>query len=363
MTIDNTTILASRVQMSDRERLVSFLEEVMNWPGFDHEGSTADFWNWRYLRMPGPEPIGYAAWHGEEVASHASIAPTRLMVGGEPVSAGQLGDLYTHPDHRGNGLADRLLDLVERQAAADGIEMMFAFPSEAGGKILSKRGYRELSIGFDRYSIITDPATFFDQASLGRLKRTAYKAMMAIKAPARSPVPGMVREVTEIPEDVDQMTERFEAHFDITHRHDRRYLQWRYADPEGGRFRTLLAKVDDRTAGLAVLRPYIVDGVGYMDLADMMADLDRPEAAQGLVAEAIRIATEEGITQVQSWIPSDHPLVPFLLRAGFIQRMPMANERKLRMICHPGEAGTLADWALRRSSLKAHIMLGDTDWI
>ena len=281
------TIRASQVRMEDREGLVSFFKRVMNWPGFEHAGSTAEYWSWKYLRKPGPEPICYAAWSDGVAVSHASIVPARLMVEGAMVAAGQLGDLYTHPDHRGNGLAEDMLQRVERQAAAEGIEMVFAFPSEAGGMVISKRGYQELPVRFSHYHLIADPSTFFDRVSLGPFKKAAYKAMMAIKAPGRRSIPGMVKEAADFPDDIDDMTKRFEANFDITHRHDRRYLEWRYADPNGGRFRILLATVDGRTSGMAVLRPYVIDGVSYMDLVDLMTDLDRPQAAQGLVAEAV----------------------------------------------------------------------------
>lgn len=82
-----------------------------------------------------------------------------------------------------------------------------------------------------------------------------------------------------------------------------------------------------------------------------------------MVAEAVRIAVVENIDGVQTWIPSDHPLVPFLVRAGFIVRTPLVTERKLRLLCKAvgGNAPALDD--LRRPGLRAHIMLGDTDWI
>lgn len=359
---DRATVPADRIRIEDREGLVSFFKDVMNWPGFEHAGSTSDYWDWKYLRKPGPKPIGYASWHYGKAISHASIVPTQLMVDGRAVAAGQLGDMYTHPDHRGNGLAESMLERVERQADADGIEIVFAFPSEAGGRIIAKRGYQELPISFAHYHLITN-LMFFERVSLGPLKKAAYKAMMMTKAPGRRPIPGMVAEVTDLPDDIDDMTQRFEAQFDLVLRHDRRYLEWRYGDPHGGAFRTLLATVDGRTVGLAVLRPYFMDGAGYMDIVDLMADPDHPQAARGLVAQAIEMATAEGIVEVQSWVPSDHPLVPFLLRAGFMQRTPLGHERRLRMFCHPGDGHGPASVILQRPSLKAHIMLGDTDWI
>lgn len=347
----------------DRQGLVLFFKEVMDWPGFEHTGSVADYWDWKYIRKPGRGSVGYAAWSGEKAVSHASASPVSLLIDRKAVGGGQLGDLYTRPEYRGNGLAERMMERVEERAAADGIELLYAFPSEIGYRLVTKRGFWEAPLKFSQYQLITNPSMFFDQVSLGPLKKAAYRAMLALRSPARRSVPGMVKEVSLFPADIDQMTERFEANFDLTLRHDRDYLDWRYTDPDGGRFRTLVATVDGQTAGCAIVRLYSDDGPRYMDIVDLMADLDRPAVAQSLVAEAVRIAMVENIDGVQTWIPSDHPLVPFLVRAGFIVRTPLVIERKLRLLCKAVGGNDPALDDLRRPGLRAHIMLGDTDWI
>jgi len=363
-TIDMPSIHSKPVDVRDREELVSFFEEVMSWPGFEHAGETSDYWDWKYRRKPGLPPIDYAAWNEGSVASHASATPVPLMIMGRPVTAGQLEDLYTHPRHRGNGLAESLLNRVEERAAAEGLEFLYAFPSEIGRMIISNRGFRELPVRFSQFQLITDPAAFFDQVRLGSLKRPAYKAMLSLKSTyRRSHAPGMVREVSEFPDDIEDMTRRFEANFDITLRHDRSYLEWRYADPAGGFFRTLLATIDGRTAGMAVVRTYNNDGTRYMDIIDLMADLERPKVAQALVAKAVAMAESEHVTGVQAWIPSDHPFVPTLQRTGLIPRTPLGHERKLTMFGRPiGRDAELSN-IFQRRCLKAHIMLGDSDWV
>lgn len=343
--------------------MVSFFEEVMNWPGFEHAGSAADYWDWKYLRKPGPEFVGCAAWSQNMAVSHASVSPTALIIGGEIVNGGQLGDLYTRPEYRGSGLAESMLEGVEDRASAEGVDLLFAFPSEVGHRLVTKRGYWEVPVKFTQYQLITNPSKFFDQVRLGSLKKAAYQTMMALRSQAHRPIPGMVKEVRHFPDDIEDMAKRFEANFDLTLRHDREYLDWRYSEPQGGTFRTLIATVDGGTAGWAVVRLYSDADTHYMDIVDMMADLDRPEVAQSLVAEAARVASTEGADGVQAWMPSDHPLVPFLLRAGFIERIPGPSERKLRLLCHViGRHGKEMD-VLRRPGLRAHIMLGDTDWV
>ena len=356
-------MIADRVSADEGVRLASFFKEVINWPGFKHAGSTADYWNWKYLHRPYSNSIGYAMWLNEEVLSHASLVTSQLLVENNIITAGQMGDLYTHPDYRGKGLAEHLLSSVENQAILDDIKLIFAFPSEIGCMIISKRGYKELPIKFSQYRFITDPSVFFKKVNFGSIKGLAYKAMTAARAPGRKSIPNMVKEVADIPEDIGNMTREFEMNFELCHRHDYQYLQWRYANPTGGYFKILVATDNGTTVGIIVLRPYIAKGIHYMEIVDFMSDLNRPEIIRSLLGESIALAKKEGISEIQTWIPSDHPFVSSLIQAGFISRPLSAGERGFRMFCHSRHDHDIVSKLLENDSLKAHIMLGDTDWI
>jgi len=350
------TYQTRRYATGEQEDLVTMFREVLDWPGFDHAGTAVDYWEWKYLRRPHTGFNSCAVWTGGRPASHASWTATELVIDGRAARGGQLGDLYTHPDHRGLGLADRALTCVE----ADGTDLLFAFPSETGNQLLRKRGYLEAAVPFAHYQLIVDPARFFAGVKMGRFKRAAYETMLALRSPS-SPFPGSVEEVHAFPDDAGEMARRFEEQFDLSVRHSTEYLNWRYADPTGGRSRLLVARRNGRTAGLAVLRLYGQDGARYIDLLDLIIDPGEPLAARGLLSAARALAVEEGVELIQAWLPRQHPLVGPLQRTGFLSHTPAPGERVLRLLYQPtgGAVGEL----LARPGLKAHLMLGDTDWV
>ncbi len=334
--------------------------EVLDWPGFEHTGSAVDYWEWKYLRRPHAGFVSCASWDGPRPVSHASWTATELLLLGREVRGGQVGDLYTHPAHRGQGLADSVLSCMEE---GEEIDVRFAFPSEAGYEILSKRGYREAEVPFVQHQLITDPAKFFGQVRLGRLKRVAYEAMLAVRSPAPPPFPGTVEEVRSFPEDAGEMARRCEARFDLTVRHSTAYLDWRYLEPQGGRSRVLVARREGTTAGFAVVRLYGQDHSRYIDILDLMSDPDEPAAAPALLSEVSTLAKREGSDGVQVWLPRGHPAAAALERAGYLPRSPLPNERRLRLLYRTAEGREDLAEALARTDLKAHIMLGDTDWV
>ncbi len=344
----------------EQKELVKMFEEVMDWPGFVHNGTGLDYWEWKYRRRSCPGFASCAAWSNGHPVSHASWINSQMLVNGRELLAGQISDLYTHPNFRGHGLADRVLGCLNKHSLANDVEMMFAFPSSIGYEIMRKRGYFEIGSQFVQYQLITNPSKFFAQTKLGMLKRMAYEAMLAVRSPS---LRGTVEEVDSFPEDVGEMTRAFEARFDLVARHSTEYLNWRYADPAGGMFRILITRQEARTTGFAVLRPYSMDDAHYMDIVDMMFDLNDPMVAQELIAAAISAAQDECADGIQTWLPGGHILAPILGRTGFLIRAPLTGERQLRMLYQTAEGEDELQKTLDRPDLKIHIMLGDTDWV
>jgi len=57
------------------------------------------------------------------------------------------------------------------------------------------------------------------------------------------------------------------------------------------------------------------------------------------------------------------PLVPTLVRSGFLARTPGPDERVIRLIYRTAQGNDRLKGFLERPGMKAHIMLGDTDWL
>jgi GNAT superfamily N-acetyltransferase len=85
---------------------------------------TVDFMRW-FLRRPGLDlSLSQAAWQDGQMVASAFITRASLLVQGNPVRFGLVDTVMTHPEHRGRGLAKRLM-LETTQACRDaGLEAL-----------------------------------------------------------------------------------------------------------------------------------------------------------------------------------------------------------------------------------------------
>jgi hypothetical protein len=343
--------------------IIELMTGAMPWPGFPHEGSKMDFWQWRYGRNPRGFTNEVIADCGGRVCAHAASLPTDLIIGGAVHRGAQCSDLLTREDMRNKGLMDRAVLMLRQLNKSRGIEVEFAFPSAAGEKVLRKAGFVDLPVNMGHYELIADPDRFFRDVRYGGLKKMAYRGLRTLKGDRARRDPDVeVYESVVFPDDIERMVLRFEKAFTFVLRRDVEYLRWRYSDPRGGKFRILFARRGPSTAGLIVLRPYSVEGRTYMDIVDLVAEVGDEGAIGALVSSAARVCREIGSTIMQMWLPSDHPYLPDLGRAGFLHRQTGSEERTMKLLFRPLDDSEEIMSSLK-GGLQCHLVLGDTDWV
>ena len=63
---------------------------------------------------------------------------------------GYIANMYTSDEYRGQGIAGRLLEYLEKEAQARGVEMLFLHASDLGRKAYVKSGYVETDIYMEK---------------------------------------------------------------------------------------------------------------------------------------------------------------------------------------------------------------------
>jgi hypothetical protein len=99
-----------------------------------------------------------------------------------------------------------------------------------------------------------------------------------------------------------------------------------------------------------------------MDIIDLAAETGDGGAINALVKEGSKICVDEGSNILQIWLPTDHPYLPDLGRAGFLLRPTGPGERKMKLLYRPAEGADRLAQDLK-GSMKCHLVLGDTDWV
>jgi len=104
--------------------------------GFDlEEWYKAGYWDNHY--------IPFSMLYGGKIISNVSISTFDLVIDGNQRSALQLGTVMTHPDHRGKGLASKLIDHILEQyhSKTDAIFLLSNLKSEG---FYSQLGFKRI---------------------------------------------------------------------------------------------------------------------------------------------------------------------------------------------------------------------------
>ena len=134
------------VDHSQVPRLAQQLAELSNLAFAEYEGSPtveATFIEW-YLQRPGSSPrVCFAALHGDELVANVLLAIQPLMIGGEYVSCGIVDTVATHPDHRRQGLARKLMDLAHERMRREGARaaVLYTNPQNHPYSFYGRLGY------------------------------------------------------------------------------------------------------------------------------------------------------------------------------------------------------------------------------
>lgn len=85
------------------------------------------FW---YLDNPNGKVLSFNAWHGDIMAAHYAVIPTRMNIGGRVVKGLLSMATVTHPEHRGKGLFRTLAKATYEYAASIGYEFVIGVAND-----------------------------------------------------------------------------------------------------------------------------------------------------------------------------------------------------------------------------------------
>ena len=177
------TIHLRTTERGDSGNIVRLLGRTNEWPGFDHQGTEIDFWEWRYCH----NPIGFTneiiADSDGRVLSHAASLPAELRIGQNVHLCAQLSDLFTDPESRGQGLMESAMTALHAKDREKGIEMELAFPSPAGYELTMKAGFVEMPVSMGHYELITNPGQFFNSGPVRGIEEDGLRGHEAGQRP------------------------------------------------------------------------------------------------------------------------------------------------------------------------------------
>jgi hypothetical protein len=150
---------------------------------------------------------------------------------------------------------------------------------------------------------------------MGRKSGSAARSLLAQRVEARvlqvgyfarggdAPRAWAVRDVSEFDERIDVLWELASKPFRLIVARRAAYLNWRYADPRGGRYSIKIAEQGERVLGYVVSR--MSHGRGF--LTDLFTLPGRIDVVRSLVADSVADLRSRNAAEVECWLPEHHP--------------------------------------------------------
>jgi GNAT superfamily N-acetyltransferase len=208
---------------------------------------TADFMRW-FLSRPGLDlSLSQAAWQDRQLAASAFITRASLLVEGNPVCFGLVDTVMTHPEHRRQGLAKRLVLEAIRACRDAGLEALQLYTAPDTVPYNLYRG-----LGF-----------------------VHAHSLIYWRREAQVPVPGALPAWAALPVsrcgDLAELYETLAATHDGVPRHDRELWRWRKRERPAGLGATVWrARVAGSGAMATCSSLQLTDEGAYQLLSDVL---------------------------------------------------------------------------------------------
>lgn len=315
----------------DEDGIVKLLEIVFDrWPIFDLNCDPLDHWKWKYHDNPLKKILFSLCKSDEKIIGVAPVYSRRIKIGDEVLLCSFAGDLAVHPGFRGRGIFKKMLE--ENNKLKKEARIQYNYIKSDNPAVIKSRMRSKISHRFPFH--LTYLVKIKDINLLLRMMPIEKKIFIKIgfylvklfNDLKRNIIPSKalnlnlsVSEVNKFDIRINQFWRDISEHYCFIVERNQDYLNWRYCDPRAGDLIVKQVEEDGRILGYSVLsinRYREEYPVGY--IADLLTLPDRLDAANVLVADAIKYFEVHNINKVVCIIIKKHPYERILNRYGFL---------------------------------------------
>jgi hypothetical protein len=356
----------------DEDQIVKLLQIVFQgWPHFDLDHSSKDHWDWKFLDNPIKNQLAFVAEFENKIVGCDHMLMNRIKLGRKIFQCKQAVDAAVHPNFRGIGVYSKIR-AYEMEVELDFSPPLGLIYYASGNPIIINKeeglGYRRFPHPIVHLVRILNVDTHLKKYNLTKksLLKYGYNTSKILDLIQNSLKKTKVVESKLRIVDINRFDERIEIFWDkikddysfITEK-SRKYLNWRYSDPRGGKYIIKEAEEDGAIIGYVVLRVnnYVSDyHTGF--IVDLNTLWDHPDCADALIAESLRFFDETKINIVNYCIVKGHPYEKQFKKFGLV------NSRNDIYVAYRSgsDVPELEDFKYSTPG-KMLFQYGDIDWI
>lgn len=263
-----------------------------------------EYYNWKYFDSPTKGEHQYARIAEDKGKIVGLLAATckKMKVGERVIKCAEIGDIFTHPEYRRQGIFTTLGKELCAELEDAGISLIYVRPNENSYPGLVSKLYFEKAFYLKSMVLPLHVGkllghkmhlpSWFEKL----IDRITVKVIYKAKEPLLSSEITISR-VTHFDKDVSTVWESVSHDHDVMIVKDAAYLNWRYIrNPTD--YVVLVAKDIGKTVGFIVFTTRVRSGY----IVDILFPEERRDIAQSLLVRAINLLLQEGVNLVFAWV-------------------------------------------------------------
>jgi hypothetical protein len=314
----------------DEKQIVNLLKLVFgDWPQTDYQGTAQDHWKWKYLDYPSKYNNTVVA-ESEGKVIGAMHGTTHKVKVGDSIYDGQVGsDVAVHPNYRRLGVFTSMRKLKNKQHFEYGYNIMYwqtsnpiLLESKWEGRKIKTFSHPLLSFvrihDVDKhlkYNKYDESDIILKYGYLGSRILDRFKHRKTLRKNDKFEV----REVNFFDFEINTFWDNIKNDYNFIVKKTMLYLNWRYCDSRGGRYKVILAQDKNNILGYIVYRinRFRKDyPIGL--ISEVLARSGRIDVVERLLHEAVQRLDTSDVNVIHAKIIKGHIYESILKKCGFV---------------------------------------------
>ncbi|MGC9028564.1 MAG: GNAT family N-acetyltransferase [Desulfomonilaceae bacterium] len=304
------------------------------------EPGSPPYFRWQYLQNPlGRALIGSMASSSGALAAHIACMPVLVEMTGQWLPCGLVVNAVTHPQHRRQGLFERLGSELIDEAHRIGLPLLVTVPNDSSiGVFKKKLGFQEIA----KHCLMAkwvDPGVFLAQhgfKTIGRVASVVARPFFFTRRTSRRVATScQVQPIDDIRSvAVEKLVHRSSL---ATNREVEQWFHWRYGAHPTRRYQYVIAGSAQNPSALMVY--HVLTPYRKAFLSDFLftagASVEAAKEMAGFVVDSVR---QQGASAIWCMVKQGSRRAQLLKRCGFWPVLP-GSRFAPRLLARPMSAG------------------------
>jgi GNAT superfamily N-acetyltransferase len=332
--------ISYRKDYKDYDHIARFKKSFMT--DSDRTDCSARSFVWKIDDNPHRNGSVFTAGCDDTLVGLAVVTPKMVMIKGQRVLAGEIGDTFTDKQYRRLGIFGRLVNMVKEECQERGIGFIYGTPNDNSLPGYQKRlnfplieslkvdyivcPIRSASILADKFPSLRGLA-----GAVGFACDFFFKFLHVLKRGKRTGY--VTRMIDYIPEELGSLFQRVLPDYDFIMERKPEYLRWRFINGPDKHYIFIAEDENGKIAGYCMVAFGTWKNIPVGYLMDYLIDGRNKEVFRGLVLEAIRYCRKNSVEMIAAWNVRKSWHTSLFRCLGFL------HFRDVPVICHNSDWG------------------------